>query len=47
MVGIVTDSASDVSPDLGIKNGEAFPYVRMRSRARAVEWLYSFATKFK
>lgn len=36
-----------LNPILGIKNGEAFPYVRMRSRAKAVEWLYAFATRFR
>jgi len=36
-----------LNPILGIKNGEAFPYIRMRSRSQAVKWLYGFATKFK
>ena len=35
-----------VNPILGIKNGEAFPSGRERSRARAVEALYKFSTSF-
>jgi DegV family protein with EDD domain len=35
-----------VIPILGIKDGEAFPYVREHSRARAIEHLYEFATGF-
>jgi DegV family protein with EDD domain len=35
-----------INPILGIKNGEAFPFARVRSRNQAVEWLYKFATSF-
>jgi len=35
-----------VNPILGIKDGEAFPFARERSRAKAIEWLYKFATSF-
>jgi DegV family protein with EDD domain len=35
-----------INPILGIKNGEAFPFARVRSRAKAIEWLYQFATGF-
>jgi len=35
-----------INPILGIKEGEAFPFARVRSRAKAVEWLYKFATGF-
>jgi DegV family protein with EDD domain len=36
-----------VNPILGIKDGEAFPYTRVRSRAKAIEALQQFATGFK
>jgi DegV family protein with EDD domain len=36
-----------VNPILGIKDGEAFPYTRVRSRAKAVEALYQYALSFK
>jgi DegV family protein with EDD domain len=36
-----------VNPILGIKNGEAFPYTRVRSRSKAVEALHQFALSFK
>jgi fatty acid-binding protein DegV len=36
-----------VNPILGIKDGEAFPYTRVRSRAKAIEALEQFATGFK
>lgn len=36
-----------VNPILGIKNGEAFPYTRVRTRKKAVEALYQFALSFK
>jgi DegV family protein with EDD domain len=36
-----------INPILGIKNGEAFPYTRVRSRAKAVEALQQFATGFR
>ena len=35
-----------INPILGIQNGEATPFGRVRSRAMAREWLYQFATKF-
>jgi len=35
-----------MNPILGIKDGEAFPFTRVRSRQKANEWLYQFATKF-
>jgi len=35
-----------INPVLGIKGGEAFPFARPRSRAKAIEWLYRFATSF-
>ena len=39
-------SVLKVNPILGIKDGEAFPFARVRSRAQATEWLYKFATNF-
>jgi DegV family protein with EDD domain len=36
-----------VNPILGIKNGEAFPYTRVRSRKKAVETLHQYALSFK
>jgi DegV family protein with EDD domain len=35
------------NPILGIKNGEAFPYTRVRSRKKAVEALQQFALSFE
>jgi DegV family protein with EDD domain len=35
-----------INPILGIKNGEASPYARVRSRTKAIDWLYQFATGF-
>jgi DegV family protein with EDD domain len=35
-----------MNPILGIKDGVAFPSARVRSRARATEWLFEFASKF-
>jgi DegV family protein with EDD domain len=35
-----------INPILGIQNGEATPFGRVRSRAMAREWLYQFAAKF-
>jgi len=35
-----------INPILGIQNGEAMPFARVRSRAMATEWLYQFAAKF-
>ncbi len=35
-----------LNPILGIKNGEAFPFGRIRSRAKATDYLYEFAANF-
>jgi DegV family protein with EDD domain len=35
-----------MNPILGIKDGEAFPFARVRSRAKATDWLCEFASKF-
>jgi DegV family protein with EDD domain len=35
-----------VNPIIGIKDGESYPFGRERSRAKAIEWLYNFATGF-
>jgi DegV family protein with EDD domain len=35
-----------VTPILGIREGEAFPFSREHSRARAIDHLYYFATSF-
>jgi len=35
-----------VNPILGIKDGEAFPFSRARSRTKAIEALYKFSTSF-
>lgn len=35
-----------VTPILGIKNGVVYPFVREHSRARAIDYLYSFAASF-
>ena len=35
-----------MNPILGIKDGVAFPFARVRSRARATDWLCEFASKF-
>ena len=35
-----------VSPILGIRNGEVYPFAREHSRARAIEYLYEFADGF-
>jgi DegV family protein with EDD domain len=35
-----------VSPILGIRDGEAYPFAREHSRARAIDYLYNFATSF-
>ena len=35
-----------MNPILGLQNGVAFPFARVRSRAKATEWLYEFASKF-
>lgn len=36
-----------INPILGIKDGEAFPSARVRSKVKAAEWLYEFAASFK
>lgn len=35
-----------MNPIVGLKDGEAFPFTRVRTRSRAVEWLYNFACGF-
>jgi DegV family protein with EDD domain len=35
-----------VNPIAGIKDGETYPFGRERSRQKAIEWLYNFATGF-
>jgi len=35
-----------VSPILGIRNGEVYPFAREHSRARAIDYLYDFADGF-
>ena len=35
-----------VTPILGIKDGEVFPFAREHSRARAIDYLYDFAASF-
>jgi DegV family protein with EDD domain len=35
-----------INPILGIRDGEASPFARVRSRTKAIEWLYRFATSF-
>jgi fatty acid-binding protein DegV len=35
-----------INPILGIRDGEASPFARVRSRTKAIEWLYQFATGF-
>jgi DegV family protein with EDD domain len=35
-----------INPIIGIKDGVAFPFARMRTRAKATDWLYEFASKF-
>jgi len=35
-----------LNPILGMKNGEAFPFGRVRSRAKATDYLYEFAANF-
>jgi DegV family protein with EDD domain len=36
-----------MNPILGIKDGAAFPFARVRSRAKATDWLCDFASKFE
>jgi DegV family protein with EDD domain len=35
-----------INPIVSIKEGEAFPVARERCRAKAIEWLYKWATSF-
>jgi len=35
-----------MNPILGIRDGVAFPFARVRSRAKATDWLCEFASKF-
>lgn len=35
-----------INPILGIKDGTAYPFGRVRSRAKATEYLYNFVTSF-
>jgi DegV family protein with EDD domain len=35
-----------VTPILGIKDGEAFPFAREHSRAKAIDYLYDFAASY-
>jgi DegV family protein with EDD domain len=35
-----------MNPIIGLKDGAAFPATRVRSRAKATEWLFEFASKF-
>ena len=35
-----------INPVLGIKDGEAYPFARERSRGRAMDYLYQFAMSF-
>jgi DegV family protein with EDD domain len=35
-----------INPVLGIKDGEAYPFARERSRGRAIDYLYQFAISF-
>ncbi|MFH1381704.1 MAG: DegV family protein [Chloroflexota bacterium] len=39
-------SVLKINPILGIKDGEAFPVAKLRTRFKAIEWLYRFATEF-
>lgn len=36
-----------VNPIIGLKDGEVYPVARERSRARAIDYLYNFATSFR
>ena len=35
-----------MNPIIGLKDGATFPATRVRSRAKATEWLFEFASKF-
>jgi len=41
-----TGSKLKVTPILGIKDGEVFPFARERSRAKAIDHLYDFAASY-
>ena len=40
-------TALRINPILGIKDGEAFPITKLRSREKATEWLYKYILSFK
>jgi DegV family protein with EDD domain len=40
-------SVLKMNPILGLKDGVAFPFARVRSRAKATDWLCDFASKFR
>ena len=42
----VLGSVLKMNPILGIKDGEAYPFARERSRTRAIDYLYNFAMGF-
>jgi DegV family protein with EDD domain len=35
-----------INPVIGMKDGEVYPYVKVRSRAKAIDHLYNFAASF-
>ena len=39
-------SVLKLNPVLGLRDGEVFPFARERSRAKAIDYLYNFATSF-
>jgi len=45
-VQVLMGSMLKMNPILGIKDGVAFPFARVRSRAKATDWLCEFASKF-
>jgi len=44
---VMMGSMLNMNPVLGIKNGEAFPFARVRSRTKSIDWLYKFTTSCK
>jgi DegV family protein with EDD domain len=40
-------STLKINPILGIKDGEAFPITKLRSREKATEWLYKYIVSFE
>lgn len=40
-------STLKINPILGIKDGEAFPITKLRSREKATEWLYKYILSFE